>query len=370
VARVDQRIAQTAALARTLVARAGLPAAHAALVAALDAIDRGEWPAVPLAILRAATPAPADFDVAVADLRRHGVIEPGATSEATLVLSARGRAALADPPPPRPHARWIEARPPGPVAPSIDALTADAAVVVATAAARDDRHAAILAATTGELAVLDAAAATSIELIDLAVDAWLRGVTIVVTLDDEATPWLDALAAVPARLVVSAPPRRLGELLARLRRVRVAVPLRPTPPPTTAARPDLPPTLRPLVGSAWAGLDAGAPTVRLARLAGPAAARAAAAVAVAAARARPHVVVDRATPGWFAIARDAAIDGAVVLVDGDGAIDEPEALALCGLTLEADATTLFADHDLPPAVAQLTPRLDLTLAAGSPRTRP
>ncbi|MEO9184217.1 MAG: hypothetical protein ABI467_12045 [Kofleriaceae bacterium] len=331
----------TVAVAQSLATRAGLPAAFAAVIALIDAIEGGRWRAGPLdaAFAELAGADRPDLVAAVETLIGAGV-----------VLEANGNHRLA------PHVRQLLARrgdastsqPAAELAELSELLAPHAAIVVAVVADPPRAVAEIVKGLGRSVAILsDRADLHAVR------DAWLRDDVVAIAPTERL--WISPVSRVPVRLVACLDVASAGETIALLRRHhRVAVWRAPV-----ARRPRVAPpaVLEPLVYTIWNGLRTPSPAVRVVALRGTGAEVEWAGTAVAAAHGLPLV---RAAGKDFASLRAAlTAPESVAALDDLGELAPLPAAAIGALLAQTTSIVMVSGDDLPGPVAEL-PVIDLT----------
>jgi hypothetical protein len=350
------RVAVAAETARMLVERGGLSVAGAAIVAVIDAMESARVPSVPVQELIGRVPGVdrAELEVELALLSRTGVI---VESDGGLSLDPRARRSIGGAPIDLP--RDAELVTGGGAAGALARVLADprAAVVVIG----DDVDASVRAvaqAVTGTLLVLPAPDPALVR------EAWLRGYRVLLT-DGAGLDAIDAIAWIPARLVVLASDERAGGVLARLRRVREAVAWRAGAEPRVARAPVMGPALEPLVATSWNGVRIPTPSLRIAALHGTEAQIDEAADAVAAGHGAPRAHRINASSGLAAVRAGLLAGPAVALIVRAGTLDELAAVALATLIARISGVVLFAVGTPLPASLAAVIQLDVELGAAA-----
>jgi hypothetical protein len=348
-------VTAAAQLATELAAGTGLSPAGAAIVAVIDAMERAQWPTVPLDALLAGTPhldrSELERELAVLVAARiiddtsGGLrLDAGAREllgGGTLELPARSRVV---PGQGRGHADLARL------------LGRPRAAVVVTGGTPDDRLAAIEQASASPIVVMTAPSATN------ARDIWLRDGLIAVEAGEQVA-WLAAVAAMPVRFAVGVAERRAGELLALARLGGREPQLWRVPASEPRQRAPVPDVLEPLIVSVWNGVRVAGCPYRVAGLRGSPARLAAAGPALAAGLGGRCAEVAVDMPGGTVRARDAfaARPGVVVLV-GCARLDAIRAHAIAALISSAPPlVAVIVDGELPEIIAQ---QLELVVDIG------
>ncbi len=282
----------TVEMAKRLQRHTDLAPPLVAAIAAIDAMERGAWPAMPFERLLHETPPDAreELRAAIAVLVECGVVVDGPAPR----LDPGARLVLAQAPAARAETRDDE----------LARLLAPSGAVVVLVDGTPGEHLDMLrAATARSIAVCGAALA-----IDELRDLWLHGAIALLEVErrDELT-FVERIARVPGRIVFAIDHERAGELLARLRRIRTARLYRQVAAPRTMA---VPTALEPLVSATWGGAQIGS-AIRVAGLRGTREAIDDAARTIAAA----HGVALRVGTGGASALRDALAASLVVLLD-------------------------------------------------------
>ena len=332
-------ILATVEAAKLLRERTDLSSSHAAVIAVIDAMEMGAWPARPIEELFGESAERDELRAALAQLVDLCVVIDGAHG---LALDPAVRGVLAQ-----------ELAPAATASNDLGRLIepSGAAIVLAGGTPRE-RLAALRAATTRAIGVLGPETATGAgpeTAIEALRDLWLDGAIAVIELAGELGA-VERSAQVPVRLVISTGQAQIGETLARLRKVRPVLLWRLAA--VAAARAPVPPALEPLVSTRVNGARVASPAIRVAGLRGTSEAIVRAAQAVAAA----HGVALQRTPGELVAVRDALAAAPAVLLVERLALAPLEAHAIAAM-IERGAGIVLIAAELPPPIARVSPTI-------------